>query len=63
MNGGVAVVGPAVAPALTQDIPLFALPSKGTLMGVREKIAATWSGAGFVTLNLSVGDSVGGPSF
>jgi hypothetical protein len=63
VNGGTAVVGPAIAPSTTQDIPLFALPPKGTVMGIREKITTVWSGAGFVTLNLSVGDSVGGPSF
>jgi len=63
VNGGTAVVGPAIAPLTTQDIPLFALPPKGTVMGVREKVATVWSGAGFVTLNLSVGYSVGGPSF
>ena len=55
--------GPAIASSNTQDVPLFGLPPRGTITGIREKTTTAWSGAGFTTLNLSVGDSVGGPSF
>jgi hypothetical protein len=63
VNGAGAVVGPAIVASTTQDVPLFALPPKGTIMGIREKTGVAWSGAAFSTLNLSVGDSAGGPSF
>ena len=63
VSGGTAVTGPAIAASTMQDVPLFALPSKGTVTGVREKTATVWSGSAFTTLNLSVGDSVGGLSF
>jgi hypothetical protein len=32
-------------------------------MGIREKTTTAWSGAGFSLFTLSLGDSVGGPSF
>ena len=63
VNGGGAVVGPAIGASTTQDVPLFALPPKGTITGIREKTAVAWSGAAFSTLNLSVGDSSGGSWF
>ncbi len=62
-NTAPSTTGPAIASSTTQDIPLFGLPPKGTITGIREKTVTTWSGSGFTTLNLSVGDSVGGPAF
>lgn len=55
--------GTAWTASTTQDITLFALPAKGIVTGVREKTIAAWNGSGFTTLSLSIGDSVGGPTF
>lgn len=62
-NSAPPTTGPAIASTVTQDVPLFGLPPRGTITGIREKTIAAWSGTGFTTLNLSVGDSVGGPAF
>lgn len=63
VNGAPAASGPPMAPAATQDIPLFALPPRGTITGVRVKTTTAWAGAGFSSFNLSIGDSAGGPAF
>ena len=63
VNGAAAVAGPAIASSTLQDVPLFTLPAKGTITGIRQKTTTAWSGAGFTTLTLWVGDSVGGPAF
>jgi hypothetical protein len=62
-NSAPPTTGPAIASSTTQDVPLFGLPPRGTITGIREKTTTAWSGTGFSILNLSVGDSVGGPSF
>jgi len=63
VNGATAVAGPAIAASTTQDVPLFTLPRRSVVTGVREKTTSGWSGSGFSLLNLSVGDSVGGAAF
>jgi len=63
VNGSAVVSGSAISAATTQDVTLFSLPAKGIVTGVREKTSTAWSGTGFTTLSLSVGDSVGGTSF
>lgn len=63
VNGGSASAAAAIAGSLVQDVPLFNLPPKGTITGIREKTTTVWSGSGFTLLNLWIGDSVGGPTF
>lgn len=63
VNGRAAVAGPAVASSTVQDVPLFTLPPKGTITGIREKTTTAWSGAGITSLSLWIGDSEGGPAF
>ncbi len=63
VNSAPPTTGLAIASADTQDVPLFGLPPRGTITGIREKTTAAWTGTGFTSLNLSVGDSAGGPAF
>ena len=63
INSGAVTAGPAIESSTVQDIPLFALPPKGTITGIREKVTTAWSGDGFTSLGLWIGDSAGGPSF
>jgi hypothetical protein len=63
VNGATAMAGPPLAYSTLQDVPLFALPSKGTITGIREKTTVAFSGAGFTAFSLWIGDTVGGPAF
>ncbi len=63
VNGTTVTLGPAIQSSNVQDVPLFTLPARGTITGVREKTTLAWSGANITTFTLSVGDSVGGGSF
>jgi hypothetical protein len=63
VNGATAIAGPAIAAAPAQDVPLFTLPPRGVVTGIREKTTAAWSGSSFSMLALQVGDSIGGGAF
>lgn len=63
VNGGAAIAGPAIGASPSQDVPLFTLPPRSIVTGVREKSTAPWSGSSFASLSLSVGDSAGGAAF
>lgn len=63
VNGGAPAAVSAIAASNTQDVPLFNLPPKGTVTGIREKTTTAWSGPAFTMMTLWIGDSVGGPAF
>lgn len=60
VNGAAGTAIPAATATTTGTSPvLFALPAKGQIHSIQAKTTTAWSGTGFTSMTLSIGDSAG----
>jgi hypothetical protein len=57
------VPGIAIPSAMSSSPVLFALPARGKILWSTVKTTTAWSGTGFTSFGITIGDSVGGTTF
>ena len=55
--------GIAIPASTAASVVLFPLPAKGMLQSLRIKSTTAWTGTGFTSATISIGDSVGGTTY